>query len=132
MTRWRSVSAKDTSRSTRRDGGGVDDGVADEPGQADVHQPRVSDLDLAQVTVPEARAGEVSAGEAGSCEAGTAKCTGAVVVSCHRAIVPNRPQAHNRRCPEPGSISGRCACVRPGDRSGVAWRPGGPEWRWPG
>jgi len=38
----------------------VDDEVADEPGQADVHEPRVSDLDLAQVTVPEVRAGEVS------------------------------------------------------------------------
>ena len=75
----------------------VDDEVADEPGQADVNEPRVSDLDLAQVTVPEVRAGEVSAREAG-----TAKRVGAVVVSCHRAIVPNRPGTYNRRCPEAG------------------------------
>ena len=37
----------------------VDDEVADKPGHADIDEPRVRDLDLAQVTVPEVRAGEV-------------------------------------------------------------------------
>jgi hypothetical protein len=58
------------------------DVVDDEPGQ--------------QVTVPEVRAGEVSAREAG-----TAKCAGAVVVSCHRAIVPNRPEAYTAAALKP-------------------------------
>jgi hypothetical protein len=61
----------------------VDDETADKAGHLDVDEPRVSDLDLAQVTVPEFRAGEVRAREAG-----TAKRVGAVLVSCHRAILP--------------------------------------------
>ena len=75
----------------------VNDEAADKPGHPDVDEPRVSDLDLAQVTVPEVRAGEIRAREAS-----TAKCVGAVVVSCHRAIVPNRPEAYNCRRPRAG------------------------------
>lgn len=48
--------------------------------------PRVGDLDLAQVTVPECRAREVLAREAG-----TPELAGAPVVGCHRVIVPDQP-----------------------------------------
>ena len=55
----------------------VDDQVADKPGHANIDEPRIRDLDLAQAAVPEVRAGEVRFGESG-----TGKCVGAVVVSC--------------------------------------------------
>ena len=51
----------------------VDDEAAHKPGHADIDQPRIRDRDLAQVTVPEVRAGEVRVRETG-----TAKCAGAV------------------------------------------------------
>ena len=76
----------------RRDIDVVDDETADKPGHPDVGEPRISDLDLAQVTVPEVRTREVR-----TREASTAKRVGTVVVCCHRAIVPNRPEAYNCR-----------------------------------
>src|SRR5262245_49782385 len=62
----------------------IDEEVADESGHADVDEPRVGDLNLAQVTVSELFACEVRAREAGTVER-----AGAVVVSGHRAIVAN-------------------------------------------
>ena len=92
----------------RRDIDVVDDETADKPGHPDVGEPRISDLDLAQVTVPEVRTREVRAREAS-----TAKRVGTVVVCCHRAIVPNRPEAYNCRRSAPvhnkkaGPLTGR-------------------------
>jgi hypothetical protein len=54
----------------------VDHEALDEPGQMDAHEPRVSDLDLAQVAVPECRASEVLARETGAAEPAGAAAVG--------------------------------------------------------
>ena len=76
-----------------------------------LNEPRVSDLGLAQVTVPEVRAGEVSAREAG-----TAKFAGPVVVSRHRgSLPPPGPGAATAAALRPASVPAKGEGIKSGN-----------------
>ena len=91
----------------------VHDEVADHPGDVHVDEPRVDDLQPAQVTVAEGRSGEV-----GPVEAGTSERSGLVVLSSHGALSPAPP-------PSGDTMFGFVAGLYPTDQPTLPEREGG-------